>query len=225
MPSQDCDKTDEESDFTLISYTADDRPWAEWVAQVLESAGLSVRMQAWDVPAGANFVEWIGEQLQCAHHVITLYSKSYFESYWCRQEWTSALAARSLVPIRIEDVTPPPPLDTRNYIDVFNIDESTAQRRILEAVNVLPVLRRATAGFPGKAADSKRAPGTQEVQKSKGEPSLLTGDQWLKDLSDLDKAKGLIDDNLRIELERLILSRRFSDYYANSTMQGASDDE
>ena len=32
------------------------RPWTEWIAWVLEEAGYTVRIQAWDFAAGANFV-------------------------------------------------------------------------------------------------------------------------------------------------------------------------
>ncbi|WP_261568246.1 toll/interleukin-1 receptor domain-containing protein [Frankia gtarii] len=32
----------------FVSYTAADRPWAEWVAWQLEGAGLRVLVQAWD---------------------------------------------------------------------------------------------------------------------------------------------------------------------------------
>jgi len=171
---------DEGGNAILVSYTADDLAWAEWASQILESVGLTVRMQAWDVDAGANFVEWIGEQLKGCAHVVALYSAKYFASYWCTQEWTSALVGKSLIPIRVEDVGPPPPLDTRNYIDIFNVDEKIAQRRLLEAVKVLPVLRRASGGFPGA-----RIRGTNAVTGAHGADVRL--DQWLDDLADLDR--------------------------------------
>lgn len=214
----------EEGRGTLVSYTADDLSWAEWVGQVLESAGLSVLMQAWDVPAGANFVEWIGKQLLCARHVVALYSRNYFSSYWCTQEWTSALVRRSLIPVRVENVVPPPPLDTRNYIDVFNVDEGTAQRRLLEAVNVLPILRRAR-GFPGKVAEKAGSSAVQGVHSKKDSRPALPIDQWLKDLADLDRATGLIDESLKIDLQRRILSRRFGGYYGDYETQGGPDGE
>lgn len=40
----------------FISYTGNDRPWAEWIAWVLEEAGYSVVIQAWDFRPGGNFV-------------------------------------------------------------------------------------------------------------------------------------------------------------------------
>jgi hypothetical protein len=199
-------------DEIFISYSGGDRAWAEWIGQVLESAGLSVRMQAWDVAAGANFVEWIGQQLQNARRTIALYSKSYFSSYWCTQEWTSALADRSLIPIRIEDVIPPPPLNTQNYVDLFNADEKVAQQRLLEAVNLLPIKRRAAGGFPGEIVSKTDSPAIPRAQESRTTKTGRQMGQWLDDLTDLDKARDLIDESLRIEFQRRILSRRFDDY-------------
>ena len=40
----------------FISYTGNNRTWAEWVAWVLEEAGYSVIIQARDFRLGGNFV-------------------------------------------------------------------------------------------------------------------------------------------------------------------------
>lgn len=40
----------------FISYTGNDRTWAEWIAWVLEEVGYSVIIQAWDFRVGGNFV-------------------------------------------------------------------------------------------------------------------------------------------------------------------------
>jgi hypothetical protein len=32
----------------FISYTQADRPWAEWIAWILEQAGYKTRIQAWE---------------------------------------------------------------------------------------------------------------------------------------------------------------------------------
>ena len=38
----------------FVSYTSEDRRWAEWVASQLEDAGYRVLVQAWDMVAGSN---------------------------------------------------------------------------------------------------------------------------------------------------------------------------
>jgi TIR domain len=40
----------------FISYNRFDQQWAEWVAWILEEAGYSVVIQAWDFRPGGNFV-------------------------------------------------------------------------------------------------------------------------------------------------------------------------
>ena len=40
----------------FISYNKADRAWAEWIGWKLEEAGYTVILQAWDFPAGSNFV-------------------------------------------------------------------------------------------------------------------------------------------------------------------------
>ena len=38
----------------FVSYTGVDRRWAEWIAWVLEEAGHTVALQAWDFRPGSN---------------------------------------------------------------------------------------------------------------------------------------------------------------------------
>jgi hypothetical protein len=40
----------------FISYTAVNRPWAEWIAVQLEAAGYSTLLQAWDFRPGGDFL-------------------------------------------------------------------------------------------------------------------------------------------------------------------------
>jgi hypothetical protein len=40
----------------FISYTHADQRWAEWIAWLLEEAGYTTMLQAWDFIAGSNFV-------------------------------------------------------------------------------------------------------------------------------------------------------------------------
>jgi TIR domain len=40
----------------FISYTAVNRPWAEWIAVQLEAAGYSTVLQSWDFRPGSDFL-------------------------------------------------------------------------------------------------------------------------------------------------------------------------
>ena len=39
----------------FISYTAVNRPWAEWIAVQLDAAGYTTVLQAWDFRPGSDF--------------------------------------------------------------------------------------------------------------------------------------------------------------------------
>lgn len=132
----------------FVSYTGADEAWATWVAEVLETAGQTVSVQAWDSPAGTNFVTWISEQMQTADRTIAICSPTYFASHWATQEWTGALADRKILPLRVVDCPLPKVLTTIAYRDLFDLSEAAARTVLLEAVGLTKVVRRST-GFPG----------------------------------------------------------------------------
>jgi TIR domain-containing protein len=150
-----------EVDF-FVSYTGADEAWATWIGVQLEAAGQRVRLQVWDSPAGENFAVWISMQMGTAARTIAVCSAAYFDSHWCTQEWTGALAGRKVIPLRVSDCTMPPVLATTSGRDLFGLDESAARRRLLEAVGLTTSARVATGGFPGApsaAAHTATSPG------------------------------------------------------------------
>ncbi|WP_154676917.1 toll/interleukin-1 receptor domain-containing protein [Parafrankia discariae] len=132
----------------FVSYTAADEAWATWTAAVLEAAGCAVVIQAWDAPAGTNLIAWVSQQMTHAARTLAICSPAYFASHWHTQEWTSALAGNTLIPLRVDDCVMPPVLATVVSRDLHGIDETTAHRRLLEAVG-LATPARAFPGFPG----------------------------------------------------------------------------
>ncbi|WP_261575931.1 FxSxx-COOH system tetratricopeptide repeat protein [Frankia gtarii] len=148
----------------FVSYTGADEEWATWVAGVLEAADRSVRVQAWDSPAGTNFVVWINEQMTLARRTIAICSPAYFASPWGTQEWTSALADNTLTPLRVADCQLPAVLSTISYRDLHGVDEAVARRRLLEAVGLVTPSRGPVrypddtdpvrAEFPGKVSNA-----------------------------------------------------------------------
>jgi len=135
----------------FVSYTAADEAWATWIGVQLEAAGQRVRLQAWDSPAGMNFVVWVSRQMQAASHTIAVCSKTYFDSHWCTQEWTGALADKKVIPLRVADCIMPSVLATTSWRDLYGLDEAAARRQLLEAVGLAAVARVASGGFPGGA--------------------------------------------------------------------------
>jgi len=164
-----------EVDF-FVSYTAADEAWATWIGVQLEAAGQRVRLQAWDSPAGENFVVWVSGQMQAAARTIAVCSAAYFHSHWCTQEWTGALAGRKVIPLRVTDCTLPPVLAATSWRDLYGLDEPAARRRLLEAVGLAAVARVASGAFPGGAAKTASFPERlPEVWNVPGRLASFTG--------------------------------------------------
>src|SRR5689334_16512978 len=75
----------------FISYTGNDRTWAEWLAWVLEEAGYSVVIQAWDFRPGGNFVLDMQKATE-ANRTIAVLSSLYLQKPFPQSEWAAAFA-------------------------------------------------------------------------------------------------------------------------------------
>src|SRR4029077_4503467 len=90
----------------FISYASLDAAWAEWVGWVLEEAGASVVLQAWDFRPGSNFVLEMQHAAVSAERTIAILSPDYLKSQFAGPEWAAAFAQdpegmkRSLIPVR-----------------------------------------------------------------------------------------------------------------------------
>src|SRR5215470_8451471 len=92
----------------FVSYTQSDRAWAEWVAWELEDAGYRVAVQAWDIPVGANWAEWMHRATSTADRTVAVVSPAYLESEYGTAEWLAAFVrdplgrAGRLVPVKVD---------------------------------------------------------------------------------------------------------------------------
>ncbi len=66
----------------FISYVDIDTPWAEWIAQQLESAGHRVSFRRWDFVPGSNFVQQMAEHLEASSGVMAVVTPAYLASAW-----------------------------------------------------------------------------------------------------------------------------------------------
>ncbi len=146
----------------FISYTGHDRAWAEWVAWVLEAAGYSVVIQAWDFRVGGNFVLDMQRATIESKRTIAILSALYLDKSFPQPEWSAAFAQdptsqeRKLIPIRVEDCNPPGLLQQMVYTDVFNCDEAEAQQRLLSAVQDGRMKPEQKPNFPNQSAEQHR---------------------------------------------------------------------
>jgi len=89
----------------FISYTQADRGWAEWIAWVLEAAGFTAKIQAWDFGAGSHFISEMHKAAAEAERTIAVLSPEYLSSHFGQMEWAAALAQKKeLLPIRVREV-------------------------------------------------------------------------------------------------------------------------
>ena len=61
----------------FVSYNGHDKQWAEWIAWILEEAGYSVIIQAWDFRPGSNFVLEMQNATVQAEKTIAVLSNNY----------------------------------------------------------------------------------------------------------------------------------------------------
>jgi hypothetical protein len=148
----------------FISYTAVDEPWARWIAVTLEDAGYTTVLQAFDFRPGRDFIHMMQLATSDAARTIAVLSPAYFGSRFGEAEWRAAYVKDAtgeqglLVPVRVELCRPLGLLASRVYIDLVDVDEPTAQQRLLEGVDTAGA-RPTSAPFPGRAGDAASGSG------------------------------------------------------------------
>jgi hypothetical protein len=147
----------------FISYTSPDAAWAEWVGWVLEEAGASVVLQAWDFAPGSNFVLEMQRAAASAERTIAILSPDYLKSRFGAPEWAAAFAQdpegmkRSLIPVRVHDCALEGILRTIVHIDLVDVvDEATARKRLLDGVSAKRGKPERAPMFPGEAGARRR---------------------------------------------------------------------
>jgi TIR domain len=100
------------------------RPWAEWIAVQLESAGYSRLLQAWDFRPGSDFLHQMQQATTTAARTIAVLSPAYFGSAFGEAEWRAAFANDPtgdqglLVPMRGQECEPRGLLASQVYVDL-----------------------------------------------------------------------------------------------------------
>jgi tetratricopeptide (TPR) repeat protein len=124
----------------FVSYTQADRAWAEWIAWVLEEAGYTAHLEAWDFQAGSNFVVEMQRGASGADRTLAVLSPDYEKSLFGMAEWAAAFAQDptgekgKLLPVRVRKVKPDGLLKAVVYIDLVGLDEPAARERLLKGL-------------------------------------------------------------------------------------------
>jgi hypothetical protein len=121
----------------FVSYTRADQSWAEWIAYQLEDAGYDTMIQAWDFRPGSNFVLDMQRAATESERVIAVLSPSYLMARYTQPEWSVAFARDptgvhgTLLPVRVQECNLDGLLPQIVYIDLVNLDETTARETLL----------------------------------------------------------------------------------------------
>ncbi len=144
----------EKKDF-FISYNKANKDWAKWIGGTLEENGYSVYLQAWDIVPGNDFIERMNAFLECSKNYIAVYSQEFYNSEYCMKEFQTAFNAHinkeieKFIPIRLEDVNLGPLYKTTVYIDLFDLTEENATKKLLEGIGHTENPRN-KGKYPGK---------------------------------------------------------------------------
>jgi tetratricopeptide (TPR) repeat protein len=164
----------------FVSYTGADKKWAEWIAWILEEAGYTTLIQAWDFKSAANFVLNMQEGATNTTRTIAVVTPDYFKSGFTKAEWAAAFACDptgecgKLIAVRVADFKPPGLFAANTYIDLVGLDADTAKGKLLTQIEFIvkgkrlkpdakpafpgmdsPVTRSARPPFPGTPAGEK----------------------------------------------------------------------
>jgi len=122
----------------FVSYTSQDRAWAEWIGQELEKLGHVARIDAWEISGGGDIAAWMDERHDKADHILCVVSETYLSkpySSWERRagQWAAQTDRPNFVlPVRIEDCKLRTLLASVKHCDLFGVDEDEARPRLIE---------------------------------------------------------------------------------------------
>ena len=139
----------------FITYSGKDQRCATWIAATLEDAGYAAIIQEWDFRPGGNFIVAMDHALATCRHTLGVLSPHYLASVFARAEWTAAYRQtllgkpRGYIPVRIAECDPGPLLGALAYIDLVDIEESEARRRLLDGVAGQVDRIPGHSGYPG----------------------------------------------------------------------------
>lgn len=124
----------------FISYNRADKAWAEWIAWIIEEAGHTTVIQAWDFRPGGNFVLDMQRAVAKTDKTLVVLSDNYLNSAFTQPEWAAAFAndpmsqERKIIPIRVHECNPIGLLRSIVYVNLVGLEEDAARKAILDAL-------------------------------------------------------------------------------------------
>lgn len=174
----------------FISHSHVDKKWAEWIANLLEQEGYSTFWGDRDLKVGDNFVLIIQEYIEKADKFIAVFSPSYFSSTFCQAEVSAMLAKKKdgIIPVKVSDAQPIGELANVLYVDLYNINETEAKKRLLTVIATHKQMLSSKPKFPETKDNEKnsiietRFPGAMPINNLKfsNEKLIIGGNEKVK---------------------------------------------
>ncbi|GAA0223976.1 FxSxx-COOH system tetratricopeptide repeat protein [Cryptosporangium japonicum] len=148
----------------FLSYAAEDRMWADWIAHTLTAAGFRVTVQGSGQAAGRDAEAEARQHAEAASRTIALLSDAYQRSPQAEAVFQAVLDAdpagsrRQLIPVRIASARLRPRFTRRTQVDLIGLDERMAADALLLALDLPP---ESAEGVGADPADGPRFPGAQ----------------------------------------------------------------
>ncbi|MEN3537954.1 FxSxx-COOH system tetratricopeptide repeat protein [Microbispora sp. ZYX-F-249] len=181
-------RDDHTADF-FICHADDDVQWAEWIAVELEGAGYGVILKPWDFRPGHNLLAKLDEALARSRHTLCLLSGAAEAVQAAVRAAAQSQDAegkdRALIPVLVAECERPPLLAAYVPIDLRDVDEDEARRRLLNGV-AERAERVASGGFPKAAGKRVRFPAADpeawQLRGQRPNPDFVGRDNELTDL-------------------------------------------
>ncbi len=142
----------------FISYTHEDKSWAEWIAWQLEYAGYSTILQAWDIRPGSNSILEMDNAAKLARRTIAVLSPHYLQALYPQTEWAAALRKDpigrdgTLLPVKVQECKLEGLLAPIGYIDLVGLDEAAARVKLLQGISRERAIPKQAPKFPGNTS-------------------------------------------------------------------------
>jgi TIR domain/Effector-associated domain 9 len=209
----------------FISYNRADKTWAEWIGWILEEAGYSVVIDAWDFRPGGNFALEMQRAITESQKTIAILSESYLKAVYVHPEWAAAFAGdplgvkRKLIPVRVKECEPEGLLASTIYVDLIGLSEADAQQSLLDMLrDRLKPEQKPT--FPGKGylepVSRGRAIEPKAFPKALSQTKQLRASILQQRLTSLAKEAGIANAQWETTLDEVMRSRLLD--HANSLL-------
>src|SRR3954471_3286711 len=140
----------------FVSFNQADRPWATWIAWVLEEAGYSVWFQDWDFKG--NFVLEMDKAHLLSRRTVAVLSPDYLTSRFTAPEWAARFAEDAtsehdlLIPVRVRPCELQGLLAQIVYLDLVGCGGEAARLKLLQRVEGIRLKPDEPPLFPGSAS-------------------------------------------------------------------------